>query len=166
MALTPFVGTVTAAQLRANFDDKTTTLQTNMRAGQKDHAKILRLASLLAGSDVSLRSVAWTQQDDQEVRVLNVRATDTGAGRVVTGTLTVDNADTVFLVDNAISVSITTVVGTADSRPGTLDLRTTSGTRIRLVKGVRYRLTLSVDAGTCTGPILLELQRRTIRRRA
>jgi hypothetical protein len=79
MALTPFTGTITEAVLRSNFDDATATMLTNLRAGGKDQTVHLRLASLASGADLSLRSVAWTQQDDAELRILHARVTDTAA---------------------------------------------------------------------------------------
>lgn len=161
MALVAFTSTITAADLNANFDDKTTALLTNARSGRKDGVIPLRLGSLASSADLSLRSIAWTQQDDHELRVITIRATDTAA-RAISATLTVDNADTTFLVDQTISVALTTVNGTADART---DFRTTTGTRVRLLKGVRYRLAIvNTSGGTVGGPLQATIQVRTGRR--
>lgn len=162
MALTPFSGGITAAILNANADDRTVSLLANAKAGQKDGEIPLRLASLASGADLSLRSIAWTQQDDQELRLLALRVTDTGAGRAVTATLTVDNGDDTYLVEHPISVAITTVIGTADGRTG---FRTTTGIRVRLLKGVRYRLAIQNTSGsTINGPLQAVVQLRSRRR--
>jgi|GEM_PF-3283393 len=165
MALVAISSAFTATELRANFDDATALLLTNARAGAKDRHIFFRTAALVSGSDVSLRSTAWTQQDDQEVRMMSIGVT---AGSVFTigATLTVDNGDTLFLVDQTISISHATVNGTNNSRPTSLDLRTTTGTRIRLVKGVRYRLALTNTSGSNTTVCQVTLQMRSVRRRA
>lgn len=160
-------GTVDITQLRTDLDANTSTLATSMAAGSKDHNHVLMLASLAAASPdpVAPRSIAWTQQDDQELRVIGLRVTDGTASRVVTVALTVDNGDTTFLLDQTVSTSITTIIGTADAR---VDYRTTTGTRLRLLKGVRYRLALQNTTGatTVSGPLLAFVQVRPYRRRA
>jgi hypothetical protein len=166
MALTPFTGTITEAVLRSNFDDATATMLTNLRAGGKDQTVHLRLASLASGADLSLRSVAWTQQDDAELRILHARVTDTAA-RAIGVALEVENGDTIFLVDKTVSIAITTANGTVDTRPTSSDYRTVTGTRLRLVKGVRYRLMFTnTSGGTVGGPLQANVQLRSIRRRA
>lgn len=165
MALTASTGVISLAALRGNLDDKTATLTTAAAAGRKDATIPLRRATLADTDDVSVRSVAFTPQDDCEVRDLFVRVTDTTASRVITASVEVDDGDTTFLLDETISASVTTIVGTADSRPTSLDLRTTTGRRFRLLKGVRYRLILTnTSAGTTTGIAIAGLQLRYMRR--
>jgi hypothetical protein len=111
--------------------------------------------------DVSLRSVDFTAPDDLELRVLRVLVTHTAAVGDVTATLTVTDGDTAYLLDQTISVSVASLNGTAQA---SLDCRTTTqAKRLRLLRGVRYRLTLStaatVDVGQAT--LLLRTRRRT-----
>ena len=164
MALVAFTSPISITQLRANFDDASSTLLTQARAGAKDQTVMLRLASLVTAADLSLRSTAWTQQDDAELRILMARVTDT-AVRAIGVTLTVDNGDTVFLVDHTISDSFSTSNGTVDERT---DYRTTTvAERLRLVRGVRYRLAFTnTSGGTVGGPLVACVQLRSVRRRA
>lgn len=167
MSLTPFTGTTSASTLNSNFDDATSTLTTNAKAGQKDQNVTVYSISMVAATALSLRTTAWTQSDDMEVRVIYARGTADAAARTLTVTLTVDNGDTAFLNDNTVSYSVTSSgAGAFDTRTAVQgDYRTTSGTRIRLLKGVRYRLTISTDAGTYTDVIGC-VQLRTVRRRS
>lgn len=162
MSLTPFTGTVTAAALIANFDDKSTTLTAQALLGRKDANMFHRRAALGAADNVSLRSVDFVAPDDLELRILRLTVLDGAAGRTVTGTLTQTDGDTSFLLDKTLSVSVTTVIGTAQA---SLDKRTTSGDRHRLLKGVRYRLTLSTSAGPVTAAQITAVL-RTARRLA
>lgn len=157
-------GKVDITQLRTDFDAKTATIQANARGGGKDHDAVFRLATLADTDPLTARSRAWTQQDDQELRVIGLRVTDGVAGRVVNAILTVDSGDTTFLLDNTVLATITTVNGTADAR---VDFRTTTGKRLRLLKGVRYRLALinTTGATTVAGPLLAFVQTRCVRRR-
>lgn len=167
MVLASFTSTVTASALRSNFDDKTATLATNAIAGQKDQTRYIRHAAPASGTALSARTVAWTQVDDAEVRVFAVRNTDTGAGKILTGTLTEDTGDAELLVDNTVSVAVTSINGTVDSRDSSAtDYRTTTGVRFRLKRGVRYRLTLSSDTAGASGVTLVLLQLRSLRRAA
>lgn len=161
MALTPFTGTVTAATLNANFDDARAATTSQAILGQIDiaiHHKSLLLAS--AGTDVK-DFVDFIPEDDYEVRVLRVYATDATAGQIVTASVVVANGDTTFLVDQSITASVTTTAGTVVQ--ATTDYRTVTGTRVRLLKGVPYRLKLSRDTGTIDEARAMLLV-RTIRR--
>lgn len=163
MSLTPSTGVISLSTLRANLDDQTAVMLTNMRAGAKDFTRFLRLDSLASGADVSLRSTAWTQPDDQELRILMARVTNT-AVRVIGIALEVENGDTVFLVDNSVVVPLSTSNGTTDTRT---DYRTTTGTRLRLARGVRYRLSFTNTSGfTIGGPLQVGVQLRSLRRMA
>lgn len=147
MALVPFTGTVTEATLRSNFDDKTLTLSTNAQAGKTDHVVYVFRDALNTTDDISLRCVDFTPVDDYELRVLRLRLVDTVASRTVTATVTVTDGDTTFLLDQTISVTGTTINGTSNAN---LDLRSVTGTRIRLLKGVPYRLTIGTPSA---GPL-------------
>ena len=154
-------GTVTQTALRTDFDALTTSLSSNTLLGQEDFPLTLRVASLAVAMDVSLRSVDFTSPDDLELRVLRVLVTHTAAVGNVTATLTVTDGDTAYLLDQTISVSVASLNGTAQA---SLDCRTTTqAKRLRLLRGVRYRLTLStaatVDVGQAT--LLLRTRRRT-----
>jgi hypothetical protein len=154
-------GTVTQTALRTDFDALTTSLSSDALAGQLDFPIPLRVASLAVAMDVSLRSVDFTAPDDLELRVLRVLVTHTAAVGNVTATLTVTDGDTAYLLDQTISVSVASLSGTAQA---SLDCRTTTqAKRLRLLRGVRYRLTLStaatVDVGQAT--LLLRSRRRT-----
>lgn len=147
MALTPFTGTVTQAALRSNFDDKTSTLTNNAKAGQTDHVVAVTRLALGAADDISLRCVDFTPVDDYEVRVLRLTLEDGTASRTVAATVTVTDGDATFVLDKTISVTGTTVVGTSHAN---LDLRTVTGDRLRLLKGVPYRLTIGLPSA---GPV-------------
>jgi len=154
-------GTVTQTALRTDFDALTLSLSSNTLLGQEDFPLTLRVASLAVAMDVSLRSVDFTAPDDLELRVLRVLVTHTAAVGNVTATLTVTDGDTAYLLDQTISVSVASLNGTAQA---SLDCRTTTqAKRLRLLRGVRYRLTLStaatVDVGQAT--LLLRSRRRT-----
>lgn len=162
MALTPFTSTISESALNNNNDDKTVSLLSNAKAGKKDSDVHLRLASLAAGADLSLRSVAWTQQDDQELRVVLLRVADTTASRVVRVRLEVANGDATYIAGQTITTTVTTIVGTADTR---LDVRTVTGVRVRLLRGVRYRLSVENEtAATTTGVVEADVQLRSRRR--
>jgi hypothetical protein len=154
-------GTVTQTALRTDFDALTLSLSSNTLLGQEDFPLTLRVASLAVAMDVSLRSVDFTAPDDLELRVLRVLVTHTAAVGNVTATLTVTDGDTAYLLDQTITIQVASIIGTAQE---TLDCRTTTqARRLRLMRGVRYRLTLStaatVDVGQAT--LLLRTRRRT-----
>lgn len=160
-----FGTTVTLADLRTNFDASTATLATNAVAGRKDQTIPFRKASLSDLDALSGRRLAWVQTDDMKVQCMFLRVTDVVAGRVVTAALTVDGGDTRFLSDVTVSVSVTTINGTVDSRPTSLDLRAVTGSIVRLKKGVRYLWTFSnANAGTTTGVVVGGIQLRSLRR--
>ena len=165
MALTAFTSTVTATALRANFGDATAQLTTNSTVGAKDQTIFLRVASLAVATVLSARTISWTQRDFAEVRTFFCRVTDGAAAATVTATLTVDpSTATEYLLDNVVSIDVVAINGTIDSRTSSEDdFRTTTGARIRLQPGVRYRLTLvtvaaTVDLAQCA------LQLRSLRR--
>lgn len=167
MSLTSFTGTIALTTLRSNFDLQTSTLATNAQAGAKDSTRFRRIATLTNATALSARTLAWTQPDDQELRIIYGFGTADAGSRTLTVALTVDNGDTLFLVDNTVSVSVTSSgAATFSTRTaGSGNYLVTTGTRLRLLKGVRYRLTASTDAGTWTA-VSIGVQLRSLRRRA
>lgn len=161
MALIPFTGVIKEVDLRINFDDKTNTLTSNALAGKSDHVVTVVRYSLGTTDDVSLRCVDFTPVDDYEVRVLRLTLDDSTASRTVAATVTVTDGDTTFLLDKTVSVSGTTVVGTAHAN---LDLRTVTGDRLRLLKGVPYRLTIGQPSAGPVNRAQASLVLRSLRR--
>lgn len=162
MALTPFSGLVTAATLNANFDDASSTITSQALDGQVDY-DIYHRALAFSGTGTAVADfLDFTLDDDCELRVFRITVEDGAAGRTVTATLTQTEGDTSFLVDQTISVSTTTIVGTTNA---TEDYRTvTQPIRVRLLKGVSYRITLATSAGPVTrlqGTIVLRTLRRS-----
>lgn len=157
----PLTGTVTAAALNTAFDASLSAMTTNAAAGAKDHVEVLRLASLASGASIYLRSMAWTQPDDGYLRAMYFQATDTGV-RTIGATLTVDNGDTSFLNDQSVTMILATINGTTSTSRVPLD----ESAYIYLLRGVRYRLTITnTSGGTVTGPLMLTLLTRAGRRR-
>jgi hypothetical protein len=155
--------TVLVTELRTDMDAVALAMKNAKTAGRVDHDIPLRLASLAEGAAILTRSVAWTQQDNQEVRGIFLHVTDGTASRVVTARLTQDDGGTRFLGDRDWEVSVTTIVGAAR---GFLDVRDDEGPRLRLIKGVRYRLEIENESAgtTVTGPLHAAVQVRTVRR--
>lgn len=147
MALVPFTGAITQATLRANFDDKTSTLTTNALDGQKDHVIFVTKLALDTLDDISTRCVDFTPVDDYELRVLRLTVQDTVAGRSLSGSIVVADGDDTFLLGNTVIATATTTVGTVNT---SIDYRTTTGTRLRLLKGVPYRLVINAPSA---GPV-------------
>lgn len=159
MSLVAFTGTVNANTLIDNFDDKTATLLANAQGGKKDQTISLSKKSLTTTEHY----VTWTQQDDMELRVIGVSTTDGTGGRTVTATLSVYGGNDDFLLENTISVTVTSNGTTAHGTRS--DYRTVTGTRLRLLKGVKYKLGMVQSAGTSTESNCY-VQLRTRRRRA
>lgn len=151
MALVPFTGTITAATLNSNFSDAIASLNTNATAGVNDFDIVMTRANLDAADHVTLRSLAFTPTDDWELRAVRINAYATlGTGQVVTATVTVDNGDTTYLIGQTPTATCT-IASTGVTTAGNIDYTLTYlSRRLRLLKGVRYRLTLSA-----TGPIFL-----------
>jgi len=160
MSLTPFTGTVTAATLNANFDDARAAITSQAVLGQVDASVHHRVLSLTGAATSVANFVDFTPADDMEVRVLRVYVNSATASSTITAAVTVANGDSTFLVDQSITVSTTSIVGTTQA---SRDLRTVTGTRVRLLRGVPYRLSLSSSAGTHTEARAIVLL-RTIRR--
>jgi hypothetical protein len=172
MALTAFTGTIVSSVLNGNFDDDAAVLAANAIEGSKDATLVLRVVSLAntnpGSTELRDRTMAWVAPDNMQVRIAFLRVTDGTASRVVTGTLEVDSGDDDFLTGNTVALSVTSVIGTVDSRTaGDEDYRT-GVPWLRVFKGVRYRLTVenTSAATTVTGPVQLAVQVRSERRRA
>jgi hypothetical protein len=158
MSLTAFTGTVSAATLNANFDDKTSTLTTQALEGQVDQSVNHRVVGLDSSTALALRVLDFTAPDDLEARVLRLEVTDTGTGATVTATLTESDGANITMVGGPYTISVAGINGTARD---TLDCRTvTAGYRMRLVRGVRYRLTLSSTAAVTSATASLQLRSR------
>jgi hypothetical protein len=145
VTLTAFTGTISATTLKANFDDATARIDATSVAGRVDHPLTIRKASLAVADDVSVRSIVWTAADDAELRVLRVLADHSTTGVTITAALEEANGDTDLTMGQAVNVSVASINGVAQA---SLDLRTTTGRRIMLFRGVRYRLVLSAVGGT------------------
>ena len=161
MTLTSFAGTTSAPTLNANFDDATARIDATMVAGRVDYPVTVRKGTLAVADDVSVRSVTFTAPDDMELRVLRVLCTHTTTGVTVTAALEQADGDAAFMMDQTISVDVASINGTAQA---SLDLRTTTGTRIMLLRGIRYRLKVTASGGTATvgqAAALLRTRRRT-----
>lgn len=154
-------GTVTQTALRTDFDAQTANFTSDALFGQETATMLLRVASLTSVMDVSVRSFDFTAPDDVELRILRVMVTHTAAVGNVTATLTVTDGDTTYLLDQTISIAVASVNGTAH---GVLDMRTTTqAKRLRLLRGVRYRLTLSTVAtvDVAQAMLMIKTRRRT-----
>lgn len=161
MALTPFTGTITAATLNANFDDARAAMTANAILGQVD-ACVYHKTLLLDSDGSAVKDfVDFVPEDDYEVRVLRVFAEDATAAQVVTASVTVANGDATFLCDQTITASVTTTAGGIVQ--ATTDFRTVTAVRVRLLKGVPYRLKLARDTGIISDA-RAALLLRTIRR--
>ncbi len=156
-----FANPITLSELRTAFDAKTATITANKKLGQKDNQIPLRLASLASGASLLSRSIAFTMTDDSALQSIFVRVTDTTASRTIVATLSVDSGETKFLGDATVTATVVTINGTADGRT---DFRTTTGTRLRLLKGVRYRLSVENTTSGTTGIITAGVQLRSVRR--
>lgn len=152
---------ITATALRADLTAVLTSLAGIDGTGINVSLYCATLADTTALRD---RTLAWTQQDDATLEYTMVRATDGTASRVVTAVLSVDSGDTIYLGEQTISATVTTVNGTADTRTS---YTTVTGTRVRLLRGVRYRMTLAnTSAGTTiSGPVIFAVQMRALQRR-
>lgn len=157
-----FSSVVDADELNGAF---ATSIVDDAIAGKKDHTRHVFVPSLTSALALSARTYAFTPHTDEEVRILMARGAADAASRTLTATLEVDNGDDRYLIEHAVSAAVTSAAAaTYDTRPTSLDLRDVTGTRVFLLAGVRYRLTLATDAGTWTNATAV-LQVRSRRRR-
>lgn len=155
-------GVVDASTLKTDFDQRTTPLSNQAVLGIVDHDVFHRVAAMATGAGV-LNFLDWMSPDDNELRVIRIRVEHSAASRVVTATLTQTDGDASFLVDQTFVATVTSVNGTVEA---TADFRTVTGKRARLLRGVRYRLTLAVDAGATINVVQGTVVVRTRRRSA
>lgn len=169
----PFTGDILASDLNDDFDAYTATINDQAIDGQKDSSIVLHLEGLAGSQPVYVGSIVWTQMDDQELRIMWLRSKDTNAA-AISATLTVDGAnarngnarfltDFVFRIDQTTGVSLLTPVDSRDSDEA--DYRDPEGTRIKLLKGVRYRLAVQNETAFVINQIEAGIQLRTVRRR-
>lgn len=155
-------GLVEKTELDTDFDALTTDISDAMADGYSDHVVWSYVHELLSGTALARRVVDFTAPDDCELRCMRLALTCSTTGRLVTFTLTQSEGDTAYLLDLAFSVSLSSINGT---NYASLDCRTTTqARRIKLARGVRYRLTLTCDQAT-TGPevtaaLVLRMRRR------
>lgn len=155
-------GLIVAADIQAEYDTLLISINNQSLRGQKDFAIPLMVPALTTSTALSARIVDFTAPDDLELRTLRCSVTSGMAGIIVTAALTVTDGDTTYLLDNTVSVSVTSIVGTAH---GNVDVRsTTNPIRVRLLRGVRYRLSISSPSATATN-VSAALVLRTRRRR-
>lgn len=139
------------ANLRTELQARADSLNGCLLVDPQYHHIPLHLASLADTAAQPVRSVTWIQKDDQVLAGIMLRVTDGTASRVVTARLTCDD-DARGLLEHDISVSVTTSIGTQDDR----ELFTSASTkRVRLLRGLRYRLEIeNTSAGTTvSGPL-------------
>lgn len=161
MSLVPFTGVIAAADLRDNFDDKTTRIDAVAAVGQVDWPVFVRKGTLAVADDESTRSVYFSAPDDMEVRVLRVLCTHTTTGVTVTASIAEANDALDYTMGAVCEQAVASINGTAQA---TLDLRTTTGRRIMLLRGVRYRVTVTASGGTADvgqATVLLRTRRRS-----
>jgi hypothetical protein len=161
----PFTDPISLTQIRNNLDDQRVQMLANARAGARDVDVALRRASLANGAALSSRSRVWTQLDDAILQGIALTVTDGTAGRVVVASLTLADDGDDYLLGRTVSVSVTSIVGTAQNRE---DLRVFESPGIALLAGVRYRLAIvnNAAATTISGPIAAAVQWRADRRRS
>lgn len=160
--MTISTGLIDADDIQAEYFTQVTALQSQALRGQKDFVVPLMVPALVTSTALAARIVDFTAPDDLELRTLRCSVTSGTASIVVTAALTVTDGDTTYLLDNTVSVSVTSVVGTAH---GNVDARaTTNPIRVRLLRGVRYRLSISSPSATATN-VSAALVLRTRRRR-
>jgi len=147
--------TITAANLDAACESNITALTTAAQARAKDFQIGLEVEALATtGIIEALRSVEFVPEDDMELRTVaaQVRTSDTTPSTTtVTLEIVTDDAGTAddeYMLEETVTASVT------HSAAGTHDARTSyelaTGTKIFLLKGIRYRLIVSTSAGTHT----------------
>lgn len=178
MVLVPFAGTTSITTIRSNFDDTTSTLAANALLGQKDFEIGTGLiATLAAGALLRDSSVAFTLQDDAQIRCVFAAGTASGVGAILTVSLVVDigiglvlepaptiaNGGLVWLLGK--TVAATTTAAGAGALTARTVYTTQSGTTLRALEGVGYRLVVTAAGGSFTN-VNAVVQLRSRRRRA
>lgn len=155
-------GLIENTALIADFDARTSSLSAQASLDSYgDWPVLVRAAGSAMTNHASLRRIDFTPPDDFELRALRVLCLHTATGRTVTASLTVADGDSSFLLDHTISQAVASINGTANA---TLDCRTTTGAiRVKLLRGVRYRLALETTGAVSSAQavLLLRSTRRT-----
>ena len=146
MALVPFTGTTDITVFRSNMDDATATLRTNAATSKLESRSyeymVGPVASLTSATLARDSSIAFTMPDDVKLIGWAAHGTADAISRTLTAALTVDNGDTTWLLGQTLLGSVTsTGAGLTDVR--SFAPSSTITPTIRLVRGVRYRLTIA-----------------------
>ncbi len=146
--------------IQDEYDALITALNAQALDGQNDFCIPLNVPALTNATTVPASSVDFTAPDDLELRTLRLSTTGV-VGPTVTATLTVTDGDSSYLLEHAVSVSVVSIAGTAH---GNVDARsTTQAIRVRLLRGVRYRLAVTSNSATATAvsaAVVLRTRRR------
>jgi hypothetical protein len=159
----PLTGVVSATDLNTLFEANLVAMRSNNEDDGRELSVQLWLPFLASGADVSLRSLSWTQPDDAEIQQFSLSAEIDSSARAIGATLTVDNGDTNFLLNVTVSRTLTTSsVARTDSRTS---FWLPSGNP-KLLRGVRYRLTITnTSGGTVASSLQASIQMSMMRRR-
>lgn len=153
-------GLIDADDIQSEYFTLTTALNNQALLGENDFCIPLQVQALTNATTVPASSVDFTAPDDLELRTLRLSTTGV-VGPTVTATLTVTDGDSSYLLDHTVSVSVVSIAGTAH---GNLDARsTTQAVRVRLLRGVRYRLAVTSNSATATAvsaAVVLRTRRR------
>jgi len=154
-------GLISENDIHDEYDNIIVALNTQSTLGDNDFCIPLNVPALTTSTTVPASSVDFTAPDDLEFRTLRLSTTGV-VGPTVTATLTVTDGDSSFLLDHTVSVPVVSIAGTAH---GNVDARsTTQAIRVRLLRGVRYRLAVTSNSATATA-VSAALVLRTRRRR-
>lgn len=160
--------TITKAALAAEWDSFRTRVNASRAAAGKSWPLIMRRLALASTDAISLRALTFTVDDDAEVRMLGVKAITTASVTVTARLAALDalgaNASDEYLQGEDITAAVT-VNGTGRTRDATPFTTTDNRPRyVRLLRGVRYQLSLENSASNCTVAEAVLLL-RTFRRR-
>jgi hypothetical protein len=169
MALVTLSGTISAADLNTNFNDKTSTLITNATLGQKDFQVDLEAFDVdNTSARVPYQTLDFTAPDDLELRVMGLFLNSASAVPLITLTLTAididQNSASVYLLDQTVTVTCQAVVGEANATRD--DRQASSTTKIFLKKGITYRMRMTSSSATVVDYAQAFIYCRTRRRRS
>lgn len=165
MSLVTLAGTVSAADLNTNFQDKVANLVAQAADDSKFHQVNIETLDLTSATTNGLNVQDFTCTDDWELWVVGLSVWNPDAtSRTITMTLTQVDGVTKYLLDQTVSVSIAATSATEfNATRG--DYRTSSP-KIFLVKGITYRLTLTSSSASAVDRAYGFLCLRPRRRRA
>lgn len=153
-------GTISAADLNANFSEELAAIQANMARTGKDLQYDLDVRDLTSGVDQSLRIFEFVAPSQMEVRALGLAVWNPDATtRTITGTLTAhDDAGTAvpkYLLNQ--DHSIVVVASSATEFLARTNYEGPAAPRLFLTRGVVYRLTLSCDVASAVDRAVMTL---------